>query len=69
MAGAYSSWGCDDSVCPADGRVDGNQLERTSKNQYSIGFNYGANLAGRWAGWRVNARLDFNYRSRMYATP
>ena len=69
VAGAYSSWGCDDSVCRADGRVDGNQVERTSKNQYSVGFNYGANLAGRRAGWSVNARLDFNYRSRMYATP
>ena len=27
VAGAYSSWGCGDSVCRADSEVDGNQVE------------------------------------------
>ena len=69
VAGAYSSWGCDGGVCRADGRVDGNQVERTSKNQYSVGFNYAGNLVGAWGAWNIGARIDLNYRSRMYATP
>ena len=66
MAGPYSSWGCDDTVCRADGRVDGNRVERTSKNQYGIGFNYAGKLA---KAWQFGARIDFNHRSRMFATP
>ena len=66
VAGIRSSWGCDGSVCRADGRVDGNRVERTSKNQYNVGFNYTRN----WGGmWHIGARVDLNYRSRMYATP
>ncbi len=66
VAGRASSWGCNDSVCPADGRVDGNQVERTSKWQFGGGLNYARSLGG---DWRLGARIDFNYRSRMYATP
>ena len=66
VAGRNSSWGCNDTVCRADGRVDGNQVERTAKFQYSLGLNYVDNL---FADWRLRARFDFNYRSRMYATP
>ena len=66
VAGRHSSWSCDDVVCRADGRVDGNQVERTAKVQYSVGLNYAGNL---FANWRLSARFDFNYRSRMYATP
>ena len=66
MAGPYSSWGCDDSVCRADGRVDGKRVERTSKSQYGVGFNYAGKLAN---AWRFDARVDFNHRGRMFATP
>ena len=66
VAGLTSSWGCNDVTCPADGRVDGNQVERTSKWQYGAGLNYTGSLGG---DWRLDARIDFNYRSRMYATP
>ena len=66
VAGRNSSWGCNDTVCRADGRVDGNQVERTAKFQYNLGLNYVDNLL---TDWRLSARFDFNYRSRMYATP
>ena len=66
VAERYSSWNCDDIVCRADGRVDGNQVERTAKVQYNVGLNYADSL---FANWRLSARFDFNYRSRMYATP
>ena len=66
VAGPNSSWGCNGSVCRADGRVDGNQVERTAKWQYGAGLNVGRSLAN---DWRFGARIDFNYRSKMYATP
>ena len=66
MAGRNSSWGCDDTVCRADGRVDGKRIERTSRMQYNVGFNYALPL-----GASANAafRVDFNFRDRMFATP
>ena len=66
VAGPSSSWGCNNTVCRADGQVDGNQVERTSKWQYGAGLNYTGSLGG---DWRLDARIDFNTRSRMYATP
>ncbi len=66
VAGPTSSWGCNGTVCPADGRVDGNQVERTAKWQYGAGLNFNRELGG---AWRLGARIDFNYRSKMYATP
>ncbi|MEM1111679.1 MAG: TonB-dependent receptor, partial [Pseudomonadota bacterium] len=61
-----SSWGCNDIECRSDGNVDGNQVERTSKRQASIGFNFDGSLG---ADWTWAGRIDFNYRSKMYATP
>jgi outer membrane receptor protein involved in Fe transport len=66
VAGPNSSWGCNDVECRSDGDVDGNQVERTAKRKASIGLNYGGELGG---NWRWDARWDFNYRSKMYATP
>ena len=66
VAGPRSSWGCNNTVCRADGRVDGNRVERTSKWQYGAGLNFTSDVGG---GWRFDARIDFNYRGRMYATP
>ena len=66
VAGPHSSWGCNGTVCRADGRVDGNQVERTAKHQYGAGLNYTRDLQG---AWRLAARLDLNYRGKMYATP
>jgi iron complex outermembrane recepter protein len=62
---ANSSYGCDDIVCPADGDVSGNILARTSKQQAQLGLNY-RNYLGEW---QLDARVDANYRSKMYATP
>ena len=66
VAGPNSSWGCNGRACPADGRVDGNQVERTAKWQYGAGLNFSRELGG---AWRLDARIDFNRRSKMYATP
>ncbi len=66
VAGPTSSWGCNNTVCRADGRVDGNRVERTSKWQYGAGLNFLRNLG---SDWNLSARIDFNYRGRMYATP
>jgi len=65
VADTNSSFGCDDSVCRADGDVSGNVLQRASERQAQAGINYRGNIAG----WTLDARLDANYRSRMYATP
>ena len=66
VAGENSSWGCNDIECRADGNVDGHQVERTSKEQVSLGFNFDGNIG---ANWTWAGRIDFNYRSKMYATP
>ncbi|WP_205743116.1 TonB-dependent receptor [Halioglobus maricola] len=62
---ANSSFGCDDITCPSDGDVSGNVLARTSKEQAQLGITYRAEMSG----WDLSARLDANYRSKMYATP
>ncbi len=59
------SFHCDGVTCPADGDVGGNQLARTSKQQYSLGLNFTRDLAG----WLMKARLDTNYQSKQYVTP
>ena len=60
-----SSFGCDDIVCPADGDVSGNLLQRASEHQAQIGLNYRTEFEN----WNLDARIDANYRSKMYATP
>ena len=66
MAGRNSSWGCDDTVCRADGRVAGKRIERTSKTQHNLGLNYARSIGG---DLRTTFRVDFNYRGNMFATP
>ena len=65
VAGRNSSWGCNDTVCRADGRVDGKRIERTSKNQYNLGLNHTRPIGNANAIFRI----DFNYRGNMFATP
>lgn len=62
---ANSSFGCDDTVCPADGDVSGNLLQRASEHQAQVGLNYRTEFGN----WNLVARIDANYRSKMYATP
>ena len=66
MAGRNSSWGCDDTVCRADGRVEGKRIERTSKSQHNLGLNYAHQFGG---DMDATFRVDFNYRGGMFATP
>lgn len=56
---------CDGVTCPADGDVSGNQLARTSRDQYSLGINFATDVYG----WALNTRLDTNYQSKQYVTP
>ena len=62
-----SSYGCTDLTpeCHANGSLSGNTLERTSTQTASIGLRY----QGEFNDWDTSARLDFNYRDELYATP
>jgi iron complex outermembrane receptor protein len=60
------NWHCDGSVCDADGSVDGNQLQRTSKKQAFWGITYKTIVLD---GWGLSARLDGSYQSRQYVDP
>ncbi len=54
---------CDDIVCPADGSIGGNQIQRQPAFQTSLG---GA-LTGTFAGsWNWYARADINYQTKQY---
>ena len=65
-----STIGCTDATpeCAATGDISGNRLERTSTLQASLGLNYNQELSF-LDGWDVDARLGFNYRNKLYATP
>ncbi len=56
---------CDGVTCPADGSVAGNQLARSSKEQYSLGLNFDTDIKG----WYLTARVDGNYQSKQFVTP
>ncbi|MEQ8515567.1 MAG: TonB-dependent receptor, partial [Chromatocurvus sp.] len=54
---------CDGIICPADGSIDGNQLQRQPETQASLS----ASLAGTAANnWEWYARADVNYQSKQY---
>jgi iron complex outermembrane receptor protein len=55
--------GCDGIVCPVDGDIGGNQLQR----QPAFQTNLGAALAGEIVGdWNWYARADVNYQTKQY---
>lgn len=55
--------GCDGSVCPEDGDISGNQVQR----QPEVQTNVGAALTGYFAGdWGYYARADVSYQSKQY---
>jgi iron complex outermembrane recepter protein len=56
---------CDGVTCPSDGDISGNQLSRSSREQYSLGINFASELFG----WSINSRVDSNYQSRQYVEP
>ena len=60
------SFHCNGTVCATDGDVSGNQLPRTSKEQYSAGINYDRAIFG---NWHFGSRIDTNYQSEQYLTP
>jgi len=54
---------CDGIVCPADGNIGGNQLQRQPEVQMSFGAALEGSLA---ADWNWYARGDVNYQSKQY---
>ena len=55
--------GCDGIVCPADGSIGGNQLQR----QPDFQLNIGPALSGTFGeGWGWYARADVNYQTKQY---
>lgn len=54
---------CDGTVCPADGDIDGNQLQRQPETQASFGVVLQGTVAGDW-NWF--ARGDVNYQDKQY---
>ena len=70
-ADPVSSYGCSDRTpeCAANGDISGNTLQRTSTLSGSLGLNYAQPLEFLGDDWRVDARWDFNWRNKMYATP
>ena len=57
---------CDDIVCPIDGHVGGNQMQRQSKWQATFGTEWRDELALGFAE-EYFIRLDVAYQSRQYA--
>jgi len=54
---------CDDIVCPSDGSIGGNELQRQPAFQVSLGGALQGTVAGDWDWY---ARADMNHQSRTY---
>ncbi len=55
---------CDDVVCKISGDISGNQVERQSETQASLGVDWRAQLSG---DLDYYVRADVGYQSKMYA--
>jgi len=55
--------GCDGSVCPVDGDIGDNQLQRQPEWQFSAGAAVDGVIAGDWEWY---ARADVEYQSKQY---
>jgi iron complex outermembrane receptor protein len=55
--------GCDGIVCPADGSIGGNQLQRQPEFQASVGAELAGELSG---GYYWSVRSDVNYQSKQF---
>ena len=54
---------CDDIVCPSDGSIGGNELQRAPAFQTTLGGALQGTVAGDWDWY---ARADVNYQSKTY---
>lgn len=54
---------CDGIVCPADGDIGGNQLQRQPEFQLSFGANVNGSVAGSW-DWLL--RADVQHQTKQY---
>jgi iron complex outermembrane receptor protein len=55
--------GCDGIVCPADGSIGGNQLQRQPEFQASVGAELAGELSG---GYYWSVRGDVNHQSKQF---
>ena len=55
---------CDDVLCPADGDIGGNTLQRSSKTQASLGLTWEDDLPNTDLGYYAQA--DVTYQSKQY---
>jgi iron complex outermembrane receptor protein len=55
--------GCDGIVCPADGSIGGNQLQRQPEFQASVGVELAGELSG---GYYWSVRGDVNHQSKQF---
>lgn len=58
---------CDDVVCPTDGNVGGNQIERTPRAKAAFGAQWGTQLP--WDNGSVFLRGDLTWQDKMFTTP
>ena len=58
---------CDDIVCPANGDVSGNQIERTPSTQVAFGAQWDGTLPAWDASYYI--RGDFSWQSSFFASP
>ena len=54
---------CDGVICPANGSIDGNTLERQSKISGALLFTYGRAINEEW---NYYTNLDINYQGKQY---
>jgi iron complex outermembrane receptor protein len=55
---------CDNIVCPANGNISGNNIQRSPKTKANLGLSFDTGLGS--GDWRMGARLDGTYQSKQY---
>ena len=54
---------CDNLICPANGSIGGNQLQRSPKFKGNAGIEYSGMLG---ASWKYGARLDVTFQDKQF---
>jgi iron complex outermembrane recepter protein len=55
---------CDNIVCPRNGDISGNSIQRSPKTKANVGLAYQTNFGD--GNWKFGARLDGTYQSKQY---
>ena len=54
---------CDNLICPANGAIGGNQLQRSPKFKGNVGVEYGGVIL---SNWKYSARLDITFQQKQF---